>query len=218
MLHQVAEALVRNNVLLAANLTKAAMHHGSAVQAVFFFPFRLVRQVKFFLKISTIHSITEASSFLHHPLCLHLAQTISFMKTLLLPFLLLLCSVSNGQYYYKDIIGTKGSSELIRTYKNNNVTRVIVNSYDATDTKNDNFFVEQQYEPIERILRTTTRSEATNESVLISYSDAEGRVTRTIDSSEGLTSTTTYEYDVSGRLLNVLSTTTDSAKTLNETE
>lgn len=140
------------------------------------------------------------------------------MKKLLLPALLFVCFTAQGQYYYKDIIGTKESSDLIKSYKANNIVRVVVNSYDATDTRNDDFFVEQRFDPSERKLRTITRSEATNESVLISFSDAEGRIIRTIDSSEALTSTTEYEYDASGKLLKVTSTTTDTAKTLNETE
>lgn len=140
------------------------------------------------------------------------------MKKLLLPAFLFLCLVSQGQYYYKDIVGTRESSDLIKSYKANNIVRVVVNSYDATDTRNEDFFVEQRFDPSERKLRTITRSQATNESVLISFSDAEGRIVRTIDSSEALTSTTDYAYDAAGKLLRVTSTTTDTSKTLNETE
>ena len=135
------------------------------------------------------------------------------MKKLLLPAFLFLCLVSQGQYYYKDIVGTRESSDLIKSYKANNIVRVVVNSYDATDTRNEDFFVEQRFDPSERKLRTITRSQATNESVLISFSDAEGRIVRTIDSSEALTSTTDYAYDAAGKLLRVTSTTTDTSFT-----
>ena len=61
VLYQVAETLVGNNVLLAAGMAEPAMHKCSAVQAIFLFTFRLVRQVKFSLKIRTIHSIEGAA-------------------------------------------------------------------------------------------------------------------------------------------------------------
>lgn len=140
------------------------------------------------------------------------------MKNLLLPFLLFTCVAAKAQYYYKDIIGTKESSDIIKTYKNNKVTRVSLTSYDANDTKNDDFFVEQVYNTANQTLRTTSRSEDTNESILTSFTDAAGRVIKTIDSSENLVSTTTYNYDANGLLASIISNTMDTAKSLNEIE
>jgi hypothetical protein len=140
------------------------------------------------------------------------------MKTLLLPFFLFLCLASNAQYYYKDIIGTRESAELIKAYKNNNVKRVVVNSYDANNTRSDDFYVEQTYLPEQQVLKTTTRSSGTDEAVLYSYTDEAGRVTKTVDSSSNMISTTLYSYNDAGHLILIKSSSSDTAKKINETE
>lgn len=50
---------------------------------------------------------------------------------------------SLGQYYYRDIIGTKESMEMVKNYRQNKVSRVVLTSYDADNMKNDEFYVEQ---------------------------------------------------------------------------
>ena len=67
------------------------------------------------------------------------------MKSLLLAAILLIGISSCAQYYYKDIVGTKETSELIKSYMKNKVSRVMLNSYDADDTKSDNLFVQQEF-------------------------------------------------------------------------
>ena len=78
------------------------------------------------------------------------------MKTILLSLLLLSLSQAQSQHYYKDIIVTKESTELIRLYKKNNVKRVQLASYDADNTKNEGFLVEQVFTPAS--FTTITRS------------------------------------------------------------
>jgi YD repeat-containing protein len=141
-----------------------------------------------------------------------------FMKTLLLSLLVFITAAGNAQYYYKDIIGTKESAEIIKAYHANNVKRVTVNSYDAEGTKDDGLFVMQEYSPTLNILKTITRSGDTDASTLTSLTDAEGKVIKTVDSSENMISTTNYKYDGSGKLISIISTSTDTAKRLNETE
>ena len=95
------------------------------------------------------------------------------MKSSLLCFLLLLTFFSNAQYYYKDIVGAKETADLIKNYRNNKVARVVLTSYDAENTKSDDFYVEQVYS--NQVLKTTTRSGVTDQSILISYTDANGK-------------------------------------------
>lgn len=140
------------------------------------------------------------------------------MKALLLPFLLFVTTLCHAQYYYKDIIGTKESADIIKTYRNNKVNRVSVASYDAEGTRSDDLFVEQVFSPATQTLRTITRSGETDESVLTSFADAEGRIIKTVDSSENMISTTQYQYDDAGRLFTITSTSSDTAKKLSETE
>lgn len=140
------------------------------------------------------------------------------MKAFLFFPLCLLAIFSNAQYYYKDIIGTKETAELIKNYRNNKVNRVVLNSYDADDTKSEDFFVEQVFTPASQTLTTTTRSGLTGASVLTSFADANGNVIKTIDSSETSTSVTQYNYDAQGLLVSVISSSSDTANSVNETE
>lgn len=136
---------------------------------------------------------------------------------ILLSFLLLLVS-AKAQYYYNDIIGTKETAELIKSYRTNKVTRVRLNSYDAENTKIDDFFVEQVFSSPAQMLKTITRSGITNESVLISFADSKGNVIKTIDSSQAITNITIYNYNTDGLLQSVISTSTDTAHSINQTE
>lgn len=140
------------------------------------------------------------------------------MKTLLFIVIAFTSTTVNAQYYYKDIIGTRESAEMIKAYKANNIKRVSINSYDAEGTKDDDLFVMQEFNNAANILKTLSRSGVTNESTLTSYTDAQGRVIKTTDSSENMVSTTIYQYDGEGRLATISSNSTDSAKSMNEKE
>jgi len=138
------------------------------------------------------------------------------MKLLTLITLLLIATTSNCQYYYKDIIGSEQTTNLLKAYKTNKVNRVVVTSYDGENTKMDEFYVEQQFTP--EALKTITRSNVSNESILISYIDANNRVTKTIDSSDVVTSYTNYTYNSDGLLLSTISSSADTGKTSTQTE
>lgn len=141
-----------------------------------------------------------------------------FMKPLLFAALLIFSISSQAQYYYKDIVGTSETADMIKNYKANKVSRVVLTSYDADNTKSDDFFVEQVYNPGESILHTHTRSDATGASVLTSFTDADGRVIKTVDSSAASVSSSIYEYDAEGRLIAVTSNSTDTSGLLQLTE
>jgi YD repeat-containing protein len=140
------------------------------------------------------------------------------MKVLLASFILLFSLSSFAQHYYKDIIGTKETSEIIKTYQTNKVNRVILNSYDENNTRSDDFYVEQQFSPATRILKTITRSGIEHQAILTSFVDNNGNVVKTIDSSDFVTSTTTYNYNLAGQLVSVVSSSSDSSKKTNESE
>ena len=111
---------------------------------------------------------------------------------------------SSAQYFYKDIIGTKESADLINSYKNNKVRTVTLNSYTINNTPLNNFSIQQEFLPQQQALRTITKTEYTHASYLTSYIDAAGRVIKTTDSSNGIVNTTIYNYDNSGKLVAVL--------------
>lgn len=140
------------------------------------------------------------------------------MKFSFLTATLLLSLAVQAQYYYKDIIGTKESSDLIKAYMANKVSRVVLTSYDETNTKTDEFFVEQQFSLKDRNLKTVTRSGVTNGSILTTFFDANGNVIRTVDSSELMKSVSVYTYNPSGQLATIVSTSSDSSMRASQME
>ena len=140
------------------------------------------------------------------------------MKSLLLAAVLFIGLSSPAQYYYKDIIGTKESSELIKCYMKNNVGRVLLTTYDADDTRSDNLFVQQEFSSVKKVLKTMTGTGAdnANASIVLTYADENGNIARTVDSSGHVIHTTTYNYDANGNLNQVTISSSDS--TINETE
>ena len=94
----------------------------------------------------------------------------------------------------------------------NNVLRVMLTSYDADDTKSDNFLVMQEFIPSTRILKTTTKTGDADPSELFSWVNEKGNVIRTLDSSITYVSTTVYQYDDLGNLLSLSSLSYDSSK------
>lgn len=140
------------------------------------------------------------------------------MKLLLFTALLFIALSSPAQYYYKDIVGTKESSDLIKTYMKNKVSRVLLNSYDADDTRSDNLFIQQEFSPSKRILKTVTATGADNAnmSTVFTYADENGDIIKTVDSTGVVINSTTYNYDDHGNLN--LVTISSSDTTINESE
>jgi hypothetical protein len=124
------------------------------------------------------------------------------MKSFLFATVFFISLSSSAQYYYKDIIGTKESSELIKTYLKNKVSAVVLTSYDAENIKSDNFFVQQNFSPATRVLKTITGTGAdnANTSTVFTYTDDNGNIIKTVDSTGVVVNITSYSYDGSGNL------------------
>jgi hypothetical protein len=140
------------------------------------------------------------------------------MKSFLIALVLLVSVTASAQYYYKDIIGTKETSEMMRNYRTNKVSRVVLTSYDESDTRSNDFYAEQQFDAAAQTLKTISRSDMDHQSVLTSILDANGDVVKTIDSSDIVVSVTNYAYNTAGQLVSVVSSSIDSSKKTNESE
>jgi hypothetical protein len=140
------------------------------------------------------------------------------MKALLLAAVLTLSASAYSQYYYKDIIGTRETADIIKAYQANKVSRVLLNSFDEDGTKTENFYVEQVFSPADQTLKTTTRSNLADESVLTSYINNIGQVIKTVDSSQNLFTTTLYQYEPAGQLIALTSTSSDTSGRLSQQE
>lgn len=133
------------------------------------------------------------------------------MKCFLFAAALFYSLAAPAQYYYKDIVGTRESSDLIKSYTKNKVSRVVLTSFDAKSQRDEEFYVEQLFAPANRSLTTTTSAQSSAPSRLISYADEKGNVVRTVDSSDIVVSITTYTYNEQGQLVSLISTAADTS-------
>ncbi|MGC4039087.1 MAG: hypothetical protein QM764_24220 [Chitinophagaceae bacterium] len=140
------------------------------------------------------------------------------MKNALVPFLLTISIIARSQYYYKDIIGTGETNNLLKSYIGNNVLSVSLKSFEADGTVSDNFQVGQFVDKANKTMRTSSLSGVTEESVLNSWFDENARVIKTSDTSGISMNTTIYSYNNTGQLVSIKSTSIDSLKTTTETE
>lgn len=140
------------------------------------------------------------------------------MKALLFFAGVLFSVAAQAQYYYKDVVGTAETATMLRSYKSGKVGRVVLSSFDADNTRTEDLVAEQQFDAATGTLKTITRSGVDGNTTLVAHSDASGRVVKTVDSSENSLSTTTYQYAADGKLLNVLSVSSDKAGTFSVQE
>lgn len=140
------------------------------------------------------------------------------MKTIVL-LCAAFCSLNaSAQFYYRDIIGTQESNQLVQLYKNGKVSRVSLLSFDGNNTRTEGLSVAQQFDGANGVLRTITQNGEEAPSVLTSYSDAAGRVIKTVDSSTASISTTEYQYGPDGRLASVQLVSSDASGAFRLTE
>lgn len=138
-------------------------------------------------------------------------------------FTLLLLSVlstlaGSAQFYYKDIIGTRETGDVIRAYGKAKVKQVSLLSYGPDRRRVVGMNVEQHFDPSRNVLRSITSDGAGNQSVLVSYGDSKGNVIRTVDSSDLVISITSYNFDDEGRLQRIEHSSSDSSRSMKKTD
>lgn len=141
------------------------------------------------------------------------------MKTLFSLVVSFLCFSASAQYYYKDIVGTKESSQLIDAYRKNNVQAVTLKSYTIDNTPIENLGVQQEFSASVQTLRTMTKTDYLPASYLTTYFDEASRVLKTTDSAAGgFVNTTVYRYNDAGLLTSLSTSFGDSLASLQSDE
>lgn len=141
------------------------------------------------------------------------------MKALFAAAVALLSLSSSAQYYYKDIIGIKESSDMIAAYRKNGVKTVALKSFTINNTPLANLAVQQEFSPAVQTLQTITKTDYMPTSYLTTYFDANGRVIKTTDSiADGYVNTSVYTYNGSGQLVSILTSNGDPQATLKSDE
>lgn len=140
------------------------------------------------------------------------------MKFLFSVAVLFLCLSASAQYYYKDIVSTRESSVLLAAYRKNNVQTVTIKSYTVNNIPLENLTVQQVFSPLQQTLRTLTQSGYLAASVLTTWFNADNRVLKTTDSTNGFVTTTLYTYNEAGQITTITTSYGDPQAALQSDE
>ncbi|WPV66515.1 hypothetical protein [Chitinophaga sp. LS1] len=103
---------------------------------------------------------------------------------------------ARAQYYYLDILNTKQTEANQANFKKAKVQSQIVVSLDAEGRKTDyDFKSERDFLDDYRQLMTVTASIATGRSIMRTYFNPHGQLTKIVDSTRNVITTTIYTYD-----------------------
>jgi hypothetical protein len=123
-----------------------------------------------------------------------------------------------AQFYYKDIVTTSQINNNFRLYKTNKVSVVKLNSFEGNMPVTEGFLCEQKVNIPRNQLVTYTKTADAGETMLTTFYNAQGFLSRTIDSSDETVSSSTFKYDAASRLveLNIDTRASDNSSTTSE--
>ncbi|MEP6512497.1 MAG: hypothetical protein ABJA79_01415 [Parafilimonas sp.] len=128
----------------------------------------------------------------------------------------LLSQTGIGQYYYNDIISAKQFKTIYLSLKANNIKQVTAISFDADNSPTPDFIFDRQILNNTSVIKTITQYSAEGKSFTASYYNND-QLTKTIDSSDNVSTTVVYRYDNTGKIY-LITTTTEDAVIKNHTE
>jgi len=124
---------------------------------------------------------------------------------MMLVFILTAVSASS-QYYYKDILANRQTQDTWKAYFTNKVGKVTILSTGQNGEPTEGFDCSQTVSPDFRSILTFTKSADVQPSTLQAFYDQNGRILRTVDTSDTYKSTTEYQYNEQGALTTVSNT------------
>ena len=133
---------------------------------------------------------------------------------------LLFTGTAFSQYYYKDIWNNQLLTKEFSILKNENIKSVVVNSFEDDGEPSEGFFCERRIDKNYTRSEMASRSYISGQSLLVSFYNPKGQLTRTVDSSSTSSSISEYAYDEKGRLktiTNITKADDDSLGGINET-
>lgn len=134
------------------------------------------------------------------------------MKQALLVFFILSSVSIHAQYYYRDIIIPKTNTDLWEAYKRNGIKKVVLTSRESDGTPTEGFTGEQDITKDFSSIVTYTASLNAGQAILETNYSSVGKIMSSLDSSQGYSTRTNYQYDEAGRLLSMESQTYSEGK------
>jgi len=142
---------------------------------------------------------------------------IFLMKLCCIIFVMFFCSSLFSQYYYNDIVSNSQSNKQYQLFKSNKIKSVKVTSYDAQNKSMKDFSLTQDFSSDFTKSVTSSTVDSSAASTLTTFYD-NNKVIGTSNFTKGIETKTDYSYDEKGRLLSIVSATTDTAFNNNATE
>jgi len=124
-------------------------------------------------------------------------------STFLTLFITVIAFQLSAQYYYKDILVPVQTAQQFQNQKARKVKTVKLSSYEYTNEPTEGFEAEQTFENNYAGVRTYTKSPASGESLLKTNFTPDGKLLSTVDTTDGASSTNTYQYDQDNRLTRI---------------
>ncbi len=139
------------------------------------------------------------------------------MKILYLALATLSFPTLHAQYYFNDILGTRETNRLIRSFNDNKVRMVSASGFDENGVKATDFTEVQEIKENGRALKYSS-STGSNFTTYYSRFDASGRLISMADSSTSVRTMTEYQYDAQDRIQSITNTIKDEANDFNQIE
>ena len=114
---------------------------------------------------------------------------------------------TDAQYYYKDILSNIEQNKEFSILKNGNIKMIKVESFDEKDQPSNGFLCEKRINKDFSESQMISKSNITEQSLLVSRYDKSGRILETTTNTPTTTNTIDFEYDSAG-LLSLISTKT----------
>lgn len=114
----------------------------------------------------------------------------------------------DAQYYYKDILTPRQTMEQLKKYKENKIRLISVMSYESSGERTEDFSGTQTISDNFTKIKTQFQTALAGESELTTLFNGQGRLVKTIDTTDGSGSVSEYIYNVQGLVTSIVNVST----------
>lgn len=117
-------------------------------------------------------------------------------------------TIANAQYYYKDVISTRQTSDRLKKYKSQRIKEINIISFEYDGGRTEDFTGKQIVSDNYTKIKTVFNTALTGSSELATFFDQQDRLIKSIDTADGMGSVSEYKYDEKGRLSSIVNVST----------
>ncbi len=132
--------------------------------------------------------------------------------------MILILPSANAQFYYKDILNTKKINKEFAELTKAGIKMIKLNSFEDNDEPSEGFFAEKKMNKDFSQSEMISRSYITEETVIKTDYNKEGKITKTTTNTPTVTNIAEYYYDPKGYLIRITTSTFDDRDSSTMTE